>query len=112
MAEIHKCGQGWAYCDGNCTTCAVNNYYTTNGTITLVKDYPPYLDYPKERKRQTNAEKYFRNATDEELADWCYEHQEDCLGCPALRKGCMNFGKACKDAWLNWLKQEAESDNH
>ena len=61
-------------------------------------------------RKQTNADKYFRNATDEELADWCYEHQEDCLGCPALRKGCMNFGKACKDAWLNWLKQEVESD--
>lgn len=33
MAEIHKCGQGWACCDGNCTTCAANNCYTTNETI-------------------------------------------------------------------------------
>lgn len=32
-----------------------------------VKDYPPYLDYPKPRKKQTNADK-IRAMTDEELA--------------------------------------------
>jgi hypothetical protein len=29
-----------------------------------VKDYPPYLDYPKPRKRQTNADR-IRAMTDE-----------------------------------------------
>lgn len=33
MAEMHKCGQGWAYCDGNCSTCATNNCYTATDTI-------------------------------------------------------------------------------
>lgn len=32
-----------------------------------VKDYPPYLDYPKPRKKRTNADK-IRHMTDEELA--------------------------------------------
>ena len=32
-----------------------------------VKDYPPYLDYPKPYKVQTNADK-IRSMTDEELA--------------------------------------------
>ena len=84
MVEIHKCGQGWAYCNGNCPACAVNNYYTTSGTITLVKDYP------KERKKQTNADK-IRQMSDEELAEWLENH-------------CYQYG------WLSWLKQEAESD--
>lgn len=88
-----------------CKTC--KNMGTTTGICnSCTKRYSEYV--PNHKKPQTNADKYFRNATDEELADWCYEHQEDCLGCPALRKGCMNFGKACKDAWLNWLKQEVE----
>lgn len=78
--------------------------------ITFHTKHGKEVEFVKSKPIKTNADKYFRNATDEELADWCYEHQEDCLGCPALRKGCMNFGKACKDAWLNWLKQEAESD--
>lgn len=39
----------------------------------MKKYYPPYLDHPKERKKQTNADKYFRNATDEELVEaWYY----------------------------------------
>ena len=32
-----------------------------------VKDYPPYLDYPKPRKPQTNADR-IRAMSDEELA--------------------------------------------
>ena len=32
-----------------------------------VKDYPPYLDYPKPRKEQTNADR-IRGMTDKELA--------------------------------------------
>lgn len=32
-----------------------------------VKDYPPYLDYPKPRKTMTNADR-IRTMSDEELA--------------------------------------------
>ena len=37
-----------------------------------VKDYPPYLDYPKPRKVQTNADR-IRAMSDEELAMCLYE---------------------------------------
>lgn|GEM_PF-2092960 len=121
MAEIHKCGQGWAYCDGNCTTCAVNNHYTTtNGTITLVKDYPPYLDYPKEQKKEvrtmTNADKYIRNATDEELARFIAKAQADILrtvGRALKYQGDLVRDCDLEDAaddWLIWLKQEVKND--
>ena len=33
-----------------------------------VKDYPPYLDYPKPRKPMTNADR-IRSMTDDELND-------------------------------------------
>lgn len=67
-----------------------------------VKDYPPYLDYPKPHKPITNADR-IRAMTDEELADcfsklscWPNAGKEDC-------RGVAN----CMDCWLDWLKQEA-----
>ena len=73
------------------------------------KSYPPYLDYPKERKKLTNADK-IRQMSDEELAEWYYEHQSDCSDCLAKRRNCMVSKNTCKKAWLDWLKQEVESD--
>ena len=37
-----------------------------------VKNYPPYLDYPKPYKPQTNAD-YIRSMSDDELNDLFYE---------------------------------------
>lgn len=37
-----------------------------------VKNYPPYLDYPKPCKAQTNADK-IRSMTDDELNDLFHE---------------------------------------
>ena len=37
-----------------------------------IKDYPPYLDYPKPHKAQTNADR-IRSMSDEELAMLLYE---------------------------------------
>ena len=37
-----------------------------------VKNYPPYLDYPKPHKTQTNAQK-IRAMTDEELAEFLWD---------------------------------------
>ena len=37
-----------------------------------VKNYPPYLDYPKPYKPQTNADR-IRSMSDEELNDLFYE---------------------------------------
>ncbi len=38
-----------------------------------VKDYPPYLDYPKPRKKQSNADR-IRGMTDKELAAFLAKH--------------------------------------
>lgn len=58
-------------------------------------------------KPTTNADKYFRYATDEELVAWLCDHV-DCRYCPAEKTGCLD-DDACIDVWLTWLKQEAES---
>jgi hypothetical protein len=62
-----------------------------------VKDYPPYLDYPKERKKLTNADK-IRQMTDEELAEFLAKNQK------------IGDVEQCEDGyrqlWLDWLKQE------
>lgn len=66
-----------------------------------VKDYPPYLDYPKPRKKQTNADR-IRQMTDEELAK--------IICCQDSRQGDECFNKPCTECLLDWLKQEV-SDN-
>lgn len=38
----------------------------------MIKDYPPYLDYPKPRKQRTRADK-IRQMRDEELAKALYQ---------------------------------------
>jgi hypothetical protein len=60
------------------------------------KVYPSYLDYPKPRKKQTNADKYFRNASDEEIAQFL----SDIAGFLPMYEGKVH-------PILKWLKQEA-----
>lgn len=71
-----------------------------------VKDYPPYLDYPKPRKKQTNADK-IRQMTDEELAmilnPTCPTRE-----CPD--KLPWNEAHDCYKCWLDWLKQEVNEN--
>lgn len=57
-----------------------------------------------EKIKQTNADKYFRNATDEEIAKF-FEHGE--AGCHYQKGGCP-VGISCRDCWLDWLKQEVQ----
>lgn len=75
-----------------------------------VKDYPPYLDYPKERKPMTNADR-IRAMTDEELAvviawpylaspPWCSEHTT----CPYINED----PTPCDKCALDWLREEGE----
>lgn len=71
-----------------------------------VKDYPPYLDYPKPRKPQTNADK-IRQMSDEELAGWLAKHNERSAVCPNF--GAHDCQASCKQCWLEWLKQEADN---
>ena len=65
-----------------------------------VKDYPPYLDYPKERKPQTNADR-IRAMTDEELARFLCAYTYGCEKCAAEK-----FCGEGHNGWLKWLKQE------
>lgn len=67
-----------------------------------VKDYPPYLDYPKERKPMTNADR-IRSMTDEELAEIL-----NCHNFCARNFDCENGKRPCQECNLDWLKQEAE----
>ena len=53
----------------------------------------------------TNADKFFRNATDEELAKFLNDELDACCGMPCD----WNDPKTnCDDCWLNWLKQEVQ----
>ena len=64
-----------------------------------VKDYPPYLDYPKERKKLTNGDK-IRQKSDEELSY--------IIVCP--HQVCNNAKMECVPCIRDWLKQEVEGD--
>ena len=68
-----------------------------------VKNYPPYFDYPKPYKAQTNADK-IRAMSDEELADIISREAGYC----APTGDCEKASNDCKDCWLDWLKQSAE----
>lgn len=72
-----------------------------------VKDYPPYLDYPKPRKPITNADR-LRSMSDEELADWFYRIQYDVSDYYCGGHSCEPTLPARKESWLVWLKQEAK----
>lgn len=54
----------------------------------------------------TNADRFFRNATNEQLAQYM-DKIASCEFCPARRERC-GYGHGCIDAWLEWLKQECE----
>ena len=81
-----------------------------------VKDYPPYLDYPKPRKTMTNADR-IRTMSDEELAKILNAFTEyfsecnrsadevDCTDCELNNLCQLHEGKA-----IEWLQQPAEGE--
>lgn len=71
-----------------------------------VKNYPPYLDYPKPYKPQTNAER-IRSMSDEELCNWLF--QRDYTNIAAfLEYGGMGVMNAVQ--LLEWLQQPVEGE--
>lgn len=80
-----------------------------------VKDYPPYLDYPKPRQKQTNADR-IRSMTDEELAEFltAVAQKSAVKLCESLKtvevdlSNC-NF-RILYEAHLDWLKEEVVSN--
>lgn len=75
--------------------------------MSAVKDYPPYLDYPKPRKPQTNADR-IRAMSDEELAAMLLS-----TGCPLVRSDatCKEFG-SCRNCWLDYLRQPVKDGDN
>lgn len=77
-----------------------------------IKAYPPYLDYPKERQMQTNADR-IRSMSDEELAKFFTGYYYDgpkfwCPAQPDVGEGECAKADDCRECFLNWLKQEAK----
>ena len=77
-----------------------------------IKGYPPYLDYPKPYKVQTNADK-IRSMTDEELAVWLASIRLD-----MINKLCKKFDVEIEmpvptventAEMREWLRQPAEN---
>ncbi len=69
-----------------------------------VKDYPPYLDYPKPRKAQTNADR-IRAMSDEELAKMLTVGKVAfaCFECREIGDG--ECSMKCDERCLEWLQQ-------
>ena len=65
-----------------------------------VKNYPPYLDYPKPYKAQTNADR-IRAMCDEELKEFI---------CSILQCEFCKFEGWGGCELLEWLKQPAEEE--
>lgn len=76
----------------DCRICANFDWCLENEDCGLFKPKP-----------LTNADKYFRNATDVEIARF---FKEDETPCPPSYKCYLD--KSCEDCWLDWLKQEVE----
>ena len=65
-----------------------------------VKNYPPYLDYPKSYKPLTNADRV-RAMSDEKLAAWAINEAPK-----------IGFRYTSSETGLlEWLKQPAEEDD-
>ena len=80
-----------------------------------IKEYPPYLDYPKPYKAQTNADR-IRAMRDDELAEFLTHinptNCKDCAfshgwRCQPDRDDDSDFEK-CEEGRKRWLKQPAE----
>lgn len=84
-----------------------------------VKDYPPYLDYPKPRKKVTNADK-IRSMTDEKLAEMFLAREGTERHINPRRDFLPLFyapdGTCCRDRnyalqlWVEWLEHPVKED--
>jgi len=73
--------------------------------MTDTKDYPPYLDYPKERKKQTNGDR-IRAMSNEELAEFLWSIGQSPFSGNVYLNGKLIFFSGDGNGWLDWLKEE------
>lgn len=84
--------------------------------ITFHTKHGKEVEFVKSKPIKTNADKYFRNATDKEIAQFIAKAQADILrtvGRALKYPGDLARDCGLEDAadhWLYWLKQEVESD--
>lgn len=71
----------------------------------MEKDYPPYLDYPKPRRTQTNGDR-IRAMSDEKLAEFLCDISYDCECCPGWALCTVTKGDG--NGVFKWLQQPAE----
>ena len=83
-----------------------------------VKYYPPYMDYPKPCKPQTNADR-IRAMSDEELARWMLRYQRQIIKETLRTLGTEEHVKVFEEALgenpdctdvVRWLKQPVEEN--
>lgn len=83
-----------------------------------VKDYPPYLDYPKLKTPMTNADR-IRAMSDEELAEFINQCTSEngpyfCRSLPEceedLEKDTLIPLDRCNVCLLRWLRQPPEEE--
>lgn len=72
-----------------------------------IKDYPPYLDYPKPRKSITNADR-IRAMSDEEPADKFEEVQLNTV--KVYGNDDMLLAGELRKYWLDWLRKAAQNE--
>lgn len=67
--------------------------------------------YTEESWRKTNADR-IRSSSDEELAERL-AILTDCMDCPCRDPydQCDTVDGSCKKQWLNWLKEEARTND-
>ena len=68
-----------------------------------IKNYPSYLDYPKQRKEQTNADR-IRSMSDEDLAELIVVRIKDIHH--------QGMRELAYSAWLEWLQKPAEQKSY
>ena len=108
MADIRACGLGWVYCDGNCSTCQKTTTTATTSTT------PPNFVTGTSHYPVSNADR-IRAMSDEELMGYMYHNchcppeLDELPSCPYRKKNRVQT-KDCRTCWLDWLKQEVDSD--
>lgn len=72
-----------------------------------IKDYPPYLDYPKPSRKMTNGDR-IRAMSDEELAKMMTHGagEFDCYECRRTEDEPCDSN--CEERCLEWLKKPVE----
>ena len=73
---IRPCGSSYAYCEGNCDECTVNNSYATNSTDILRK--PTDKEYADSKDTMFSLGEYIRlskNRQNSLIDDLCKERE-------------------------------------